>query len=152
MANEAIGVFLPRHHSTTFIGKFSFLFLRKKCFHKNVRLGVCKKIDFFWGGGDFKPTGEKWLIIFTFFQVYMIFMAKISQTKKPQLSITPVSWNMFPQIYVLYLKTGYTLGAHCKCKCRKRPQKHRTCTHMYMYCTSKWKLSLHRSEIGFWFR
>ncbi len=38
---------------------------------------------------------------------------KISQTKKPELSVIPVAWVILPEKYELLKKRGYTYGAHC---------------------------------------
>jgi hypothetical protein len=40
----------------------------------------------------------------------MIPMVKISQTKKPELSILSVSWNILRQKYVLFKKNGLYFG------------------------------------------
>ncbi len=58
---------------------------------------------------------KKWLNIFKNLHIYTIFLAKTFQIKKPELSTMPVSRDILPQKYILFLKSGYTFGAHCTC-------------------------------------
>jgi hypothetical protein len=74
MANKVIVIFIT-------LTSFHLFLQEKKFLQKNVRSGVSKKIVFFDGE---KKNNE---FLKTFFQVHMIFIIKISLSKKNQSSL-----------------------------------------------------------------
>ncbi len=53
---------------------------------------------------------KKWLNYFKFLYLYMIFLAKICKTKKPELSAMPVFRDILQQKYIRFKKRVIILG------------------------------------------
>ncbi len=92
MANEVKGGFFT---STSFSNLYRNIFFNSVSFEVNLNLPRGKTVNYF----------------LHFFQVYMIFTAKVPQTK---INIALYHARVVAaKTRSLYKKTGYTLGAHC---------------------------------------